>query len=136
MPEKVLNSETAENKLKIVIENPKGSYKSFEIENDPVWKDYPLAGVTYPVDYGYIKGYQSEDGQDLDVFKGSGDLNGYIKIWRCDVPIETKIAMNVTQKEWNEVIKTFVPVIKEKVLFNTGSDLDNFLLQYKKEDKV
>jgi inorganic pyrophosphatase len=78
------------NGLAICIENPKGSYKSFEIENDPVWKDYPLKGVTYPVDYGYIENYRSEDNQDLDVFVGTGESNGYMKIWRCDVPAETK----------------------------------------------
>ncbi len=133
MPEKILNSETAESKLKIVIENPKGSYKSFEIENDPIWKDYPLAGVTYPVDYGYIEGYQSEDGENLDVFLGSGNLNGYIKIWRCDVPIETKFTIDVSQDEWDEIIKTFSPVIKEKVLFSSDSDLESFLLNYKSE---
>lgn len=127
MPEKELNYE----QLKIHIENPKGTYKSFEIENDPIWKDYPLSGVTYPVDYGYIEGYQSEDGQDLDAFKGSGDLNGYIKVWRCDVPIETKIVMNVTQEEWDEIVETFSPVIKEKTLFNSDSDLEKFLSTYK-----
>ncbi|HLD70736.1 MAG TPA: hypothetical protein VI937_02545 [Negativicutes bacterium] len=116
--------------FKIIIENLKGTYKSFEIENDPVWKDYPLSGVTYPVDYGYIEGYQSEDGQDLDVFQGSGDLNGYIKVWRCDVPIETKIVINVTQEEWEQIIKTFNPVIKEKALFN-NNELESFLTGYR-----
>ena len=130
MPEK----ESSFEQLKIHIENPKGSYKSFGIENDPIWKDYPLSGVTYPVDYGYIEGYQSEDGQDLDVFRGSGHLNGYIKVWRCDVPIETKIAMNVTQEEWDEIIKTFEPVIKGKALFDTVGDFESFLLKYKNEN--
>lgn len=119
-------------KNKIVIENPKGSYKSFEIENDPVWKDYPLAGVTYPVDYGYIDGYKSEDGHDLDVFVGSGDLNGYIKIWRYDVPIETKFAMDVTEKEWNEIIAIFSPVIKVKKLFKSSAEFEKALSLYRK----
>jgi inorganic pyrophosphatase len=39
----------------IVIEQPKGSYKSFEIQGDQLWKDYPLEGMTYPVNYGYVK---------------------------------------------------------------------------------
>ncbi len=117
---------------KIVIENPKGSYKSFEIENDPVWKDYPLAGVTYPVDYGYIDGYKSEDGHDLDVFVGSGILNGYIKIWRYDVPIETKFALNVTQKEWDDIIKTFSPVIREQKVFDTTEEFEKALSLYEK----
>lgn len=117
---------------KIVIENPKGSYKSFEVEDDPVWKDYPLSGVTYPVDYGYIEGYKSEDGEDLDVFVGSGDLYGYIKIWRCDVPIETKFAMSVTQKEWEEIVKIFAPVIKESFLFKNQVDYKTLLEIYRR----
>lgn len=117
---------------KIVIENSKGSYKSFEIENDPVWKNYPLAGVTYPVDYGYIEGYKSEDGHDLDVFVGSGTLNGYIKIWRYDVPIETKFALNVTQKEWDEIVEIFSPVIKEKKVFDTTEEFEKILSSYEK----
>lgn len=117
---------------KIVIENPKGSYKSFEIENDPIWKEYPLAGVTYPVDYGYIDGYKSEDGHDLDVFVGSGTLNGYIKIWRYDVPIETKFALKVTQKEWNEIIETFSSVIREQKVFDTSDEFEKFLSLYEK----
>ncbi len=117
---------------KIIIENPKGSYKSFEIENDPIWKDYPLAGVTYPVDYGYIDGYKSEDGHDLDVFVGSGYLNGYIKVWRCDVPIETKFVINVTEKEWDEIIKIFSPVIKEQKVFDSVDEFDKALSLYEK----
>jgi len=117
---------------KIVIENPKGSYKSFEIENDPLWKYYPIAGVTYPVDYGYIEGYKSEDGHDLDVFVGSGKLNGYIKVWRYDVPIETKIVMHVTKKEWNEISKIFSQVIKDQKLFNKDKEFKEFLSFYKK----
>ncbi len=116
----------------IVIENPKGSYKSFEIENDPLWKDYPLRGVTYPVDYGYIGGYESEDGHDLDVFIGSGDLYGYIKIWRCDVPVETKIIMNVREEEWDEIIMIFSPVIREKKFLDTIDKFQEFLSSYKK----
>ena len=117
---------------KIVIENPKGSYKSFGIEHDPVWKNYPLSGVIYPVDYGYIEGYKSEDDHDLDVFIGSGGLNGYIKIWRYDMPIETKVALDVTKKEWNAITKIFSPVIREKKLFDTYSEFHKFLSLYKK----
>ncbi len=103
--------------LTIIIENPKGSYKSFDVGDDPVWKDYPLKGVTYPVDYGYIKGYQSEDGHDLDVFKGSGTVNGYIRVWRYDVPIETKFVIGASEVEWQEIIDTFRPVLKEQKRF-------------------
>lgn len=116
---------------KIVIENSKGSYKSFEIEGDPVWKDYPLAGVTYPVDYGYVEGYKSEDGHDLDIFVGSGNLNGYIKVWRYDVPIETKFVTNVTMGEWDEIIKTFSPVIKEQMIFESRDNFERAIAVYK-----
>jgi hypothetical protein len=120
------------NNLKITIENSKGSYKSFEIENDPIWKNYPLAGVTYPVDYGFIEGYKSEDNEDLDIFIGSGDLNGYIKIWRCDVPIETKFILNATKAEWEEIVNIFDPVIKEKKLFESEKDFTDTLNTYKR----
>jgi hypothetical protein len=118
--------------LNIVIENPKGTYKSFEIENDPVWKDYPLPGVTYPVDYGFIEGYKSEDDQDLDVFVGSGLINGYIKVWRYDTPLETKFILGVTPAEWDAIVKEFGPVIKEKAVFKDSKELINFLSSYKK----
>jgi len=120
------------NSLNIFIENPKGTHKSFEIEGDPVWKDYPLAGVTYPVDYGYIDGYKSEDDHDLDVFVGSGSINGYMKIWRYDVPIETKFIAGVTQKEWDEIISQFSPVIKEKKIFKDDTEFNAVLNIYKK----
>lgn len=117
--------------LNIFIENPKGSYKSFETEGDPVWQDYPLKGVTYPVDYGFIEGYKSEDGHDLDVFRGSGTQHGYIRIWRCDVPIETKFALFVTDTEWAEIKKAFVPVIKESALFETDVALQTELEKFR-----
>ena len=117
--------------LKVVIENPKGSYKSFEIEDDPVWKDYPLSGVTYPVDYGYLEGYKGEDGHDLDVFVGSGSLRGYIMVWRYDVPLETKMVMDVTEQEWDEITNIFSPVIREKLLLSRD-DFDKVLDSHKK----
>lgn len=122
----------SKNGLDIVIENPKGSYKSFEIENDPVWKDYPLKGVTYPVDYGYIEGYKSEDNHDLDVFIGTGDLNGYLKVWRYDVPIETKFALGVTEGEWLRIEGEFKPVLKESRLFEDLASLMETLSKFKK----
>jgi hypothetical protein len=106
-------------KYKITIENPKGTYKSFRTEGDPVWSAYPLKGVTYPVDYGCIDGYQAEDGAELDVFvgMGSGDLCGYIVVSRLDVPTETKMFVNVTELELAAIKEVFSPVlIKVEVL--------------------
>lgn len=107
------------NDLKIEIENPAGTYKSFQTEGDPVWERYPLKGVTYPVDYGYISGYKGEDGAELDIFVGSGDLNGFIKIWRLDVPEETKFFTNVTENELAQILEVFGPVlVAHKILIN------------------
>ncbi len=116
---------------KIVIENPKGSYKSFEIESVPGREDYPLTGVTYPVDYGYLEGYMGEDDDPLDVFVGSGDLMGYIKVWRYDVPLETKMAMNVSADEWQQILEVFKPVITENKLFEQEVDFQSFIGAYK-----
>jgi hypothetical protein len=41
----------------IVIENEVGSYKDFRAASD-----YPLKGVTYHAEYGYLPGYTGEDG--------------------------------------------------------------------------
>ncbi len=120
------------NELKIVMENKKESYKSFEIEDDLIWKDYPLKGVTYPTDYGYVEGYKSEDGHDLDVFIGTGYLNGYIKVWRCDVPLETKFILGVTVEEYDKIIETFLPVIKEQSRFSNDLECLDKLNLYKR----
>lgn len=45
------------------IEKHAGEYKDFGAS-----EDYPLKGVTYPVDYGDIQGYVAEDGANLDLF--------------------------------------------------------------------
>jgi hypothetical protein len=103
---------------KVVIENPKGSYKSFETEGDPVWDKYPLKGVTYPVDYGYIEGYIGEDQADLDVFVGKGNLFGYIKVWRMDVPSETKFFAQLTEEELIAVTEVFTPVLLSKTILS------------------
>jgi len=106
-------------KFRIKIENPKGSYKSFETEGDPVWSSYPLKGVTYPVDYGFIDGYTGEDGAELDIFVGSSSLDGYIVVWRLDVPTETKFFINVSTDELNLIKKEFGPVLREVKVLNT-----------------
>jgi hypothetical protein len=107
----------------IGIENAKGSYKSFDVAG------YPLAGVTYPVDYGYIQGYEGEDGSALDVFVGTGDLAGYIVVWRLDVPVETKVFMNLTKDEFAAVKKAFDPVLVEDEVLDDQSFV-NLLKRY------
>jgi hypothetical protein len=115
-------------KYKIIIENPKSSYKSFETDNDAVWNSYPLKGVTYPVDYGCIDGYKGEDEAELDIFVGSGNKNGCIKVWRLDVPEETKFFIKLTDEELANVLKVFEPVLlKHEIL-----DDENFVSKIEK----
>ena len=115
----------------IVIENPKGSYKSFEAEDASVSTDYPLKGVTYPVDYGYIEGHEGEDGAELDVFVGTGDLCGFMVVWRLDVPKETKMFINVTQDELDQILEAFKPVVLSHEALEEADFLDK-LSHFKK----
>ncbi|MES3004481.1 MAG: hypothetical protein V4690_00030 [Patescibacteria group bacterium] len=97
-------------KLKIVIENPKGTYKKFADSLD----EYPILGVTFPTHYGYIDGYASEDGHDLDLFIGSGDVHGIMRVNREEEGkhyIETKILLYVTESEYLEIEKEYKLVI-------------------------
>ena len=113
---------------KITIENPKGSYKSFQIEGDPLWSPYPLKGITYPVDYGSIDGYRGEDKAELDIFVGTGDKNGYIKVWRLDVPKETKFFMRLSDRELEDILEVFKPVLLKNKILND----ENFVLEIEK----
>lgn len=55
--------------FEFVIDRPKGYKKTFHTEKGPI-------DVTYPLDYGYIKGLSNpEDNEDLDVFVGSDPAN-------------------------------------------------------------
>ncbi len=92
-----------------------GHHKDFGLAKDD---PYPLRGVTYPVAYGDILGFTGEDGADLDVFIGSGELLGYIKVWRDDTPDgEHKFYVNVTESEEADILSQFGPVITEQGRF-------------------
>jgi len=95
----------------ITIDQPKGSYKDFELEKNQL--EYPLEGVTYPTDYGFIKGYMGEDKHDLDVFVGKGDLQGAIVVFRPDIEAqwETKTYLRLTEFELKDVLEEFEPVL-------------------------
>jgi len=95
----------------ITIDQVKGSYKDFELEKNQL--DYPLEGVTYPVDYGFIRGYTGEDTHDLDVFVGKGDLQGAIVVYRPDIQAEweTKMYVRLSKLELLDVLKEFKPVL-------------------------
>lgn len=96
--------------LKIVIENLRGSYKKFA----DTLEEYPILGVTFPTHYGYIDGYIGEDSHDLDVFLGSGNIYGIMKVRRKDVVggLETKFIIYVTKEEYQAIYDIYLPVIE------------------------
>lgn len=98
-------------KHNIRIEYVRGAYKKFVDSLE----EYPILGVTFPTHYGYIIGYESEDGHDLDIFLGSGNTHGAIRVNRGDVPggIETKIILCVTEAEFEQIRKAYQEVIYE-----------------------
>ena len=108
--------------LKIVIENLTGSYKKFADSLD----DYPILGVTYPTHYGYIEGYASEDGHDLDVFIGNGQLFGLIRVERDEIEggLETKFLLGVNKVEADKIAEQFGPVVESIETFDQPTFFD------------
>jgi inorganic pyrophosphatase len=103
----------------IIIENKKGTYKDFQAS-----ADYPLKGVTYPVDYGYLPGYTGEDNADLDFFVGSEEpgLSGFIRVSRPDTENgETKFFTNVTNEDIDAICVAFKPVLIEQETFTESN---------------
>jgi inorganic pyrophosphatase/uncharacterized protein YjeT (DUF2065 family) len=95
------------------VDQPRGSYRQFRDPSDAALKDYPIEGVTYPTDYGYLPGYVGEDDDDLDVFKGSGGTHGVMRVNRPDARggAETKLLYGMTPEEMSAVLKAFGPVV-------------------------
>ena len=105
----------------IVIENEKGTYKDFHASSD-----YPLKGVTYPVDYGYLPGYIGEDKADLDFFVGDEEegLSGFIRVSRPDTENgETKFFTNVTPDDITAICEAFKPVLLEQQRYADSDEL-------------
>lgn len=95
------------------LEKPKGTYKQFRDPTDPVLKNYPIEGVTYPTDYGYLPSHVGEDDDDLDLFRGSGQLYGAFRVSRPDAKggAETKFLAGLTPEEYEAVTTAFKPVL-------------------------
>jgi inorganic pyrophosphatase len=79
---------------KIVIDRPKGSHH-------PNFPDAPA----YPLDYGFLDGTFSMDGEGIDCFKGSFNNNAVTGVL-CTVDImkkdsEIKILIDCTKNEMN-----------------------------------
>lgn len=110
------------------VEKYAGEYKDFGSNSD-----YPLRGVTYPVDYGYIEGFVGEDGANLDVFVGTeGTLYGYIKVMRPELKDgEHKFYLNVTDEEEHAILRQFAPVLLEHGRFQSFEQLQIAVEPYK-----
>jgi inorganic pyrophosphatase len=83
---------------RIVIDRPKGS-------------EHPrVPGCIYPLDYGYLEGTTSSDGEGIDVWIGSQHGLGLVGvISTIDLPkreIETKLLIDCSHAEI-EIVKSF-----------------------------
>jgi hypothetical protein len=113
----------------IVIENEKGTYKDFHASSD-----YPLKGVTYPVDYGYLPGYLGEDKADLDFFVGveENGLSGFIRVSRPDTENgETKFFTNVSADDIMAICEAFKPVLIEHQTFENSDELFDVIEKFR-----
>lgn len=86
------------NSSRIIIDRPKGSRHP----------KYP--SIVYSVDYGYLEGTSSPDGNEIDVWRGT-NKNGQIDAVICTVDLmkkdsEIKILIGCTEEE-KEKIYTF-----------------------------
>lgn len=120
------------------IDKPKGTYKQFRDPSDPALKDYPIDGVTYPVNYGYLPGYVAEDEDDLDVFFGSGNQYGSMTVNRPDVAggIERKLLYRVTPDELGAIEQAFNPVLSSKPEIINQRKFRDLLASYLQSKKV
>lgn len=93
------------------VDVPAGQYYDFKL---PEGSTYPLAGVTYPVDYGHIPGYTAEDGHELDLFAGTriAGYMGSISVFRGeDNPVERKFYVALTERQLNAILSELEPVL-------------------------
>jgi hypothetical protein len=116
---------------KIQIEKFRGEHKDFNLEPDST---YPLQGITYPVDYGFLPEYSGEDGDELDFFVGSSapGQSGFIEVWRPDVPRERKYYVAMTDEEIKAVTHSFEPVLLSNIVFPNLQELLTTLEKYQK----
>jgi hypothetical protein len=114
---------------RIVIENLKGSYKKFADSLD----EYPILGVTFPCEYGYIEGYKGEDDADLDIFLGSGDTFGYMIVRRDDARggLETKILYKISNEEIEQIKEEYGPVLDSVTILNSEQEILDYIQRFK-----
>src|SRR4051812_48262438 len=82
---------------------PANRYYDFEV---PASRNYPLRGVTYPVDYGHTPSHTAEDGHELDLFVGNSanGLCGAIIVDRGEsIPNEKKFYVALAAQELHKI---------------------------------
>lgn len=114
-----------------IVDVPANQYYDFEL---PAGSNYPLAGVTYPVDYGHIPGYTTEDSHELDLFVGN-DLSGNhgsLLVDRGDaIPKEHKFYAALTSDEVGLILKELEPVLIDYQKIDTLEELITTIRPYK-----
>lgn len=93
----------------IVIEMKPGEYKTFGAASD-----YPLKGVTFLTEYGYLPGYTGEDGAELDFFVGTqfDGFCGSFVVFRPELKNgEHKFYVAMSEIELFETLKEYAPVV-------------------------
>lgn len=109
----------------IIIENPTGSYKDFGLKAP---EDYPIHGVNFYADYGYIPGYTGEDGHELDVFVGADSASGrsgYFTVFRSkEVPEEHKFYFDMTSEQLNKTLDEYTAVLVKHRPLTTQETLE------------
>lgn len=114
-----------------VLDVPANEYYHFEL---PDGSTYPLKGVTYPVDYGHIEGYTTEDDHELDLFVGSKSdgVIGCVLVFRGeDRPNEHKFLIGLSDEEWQQVQSELEPVLISADTFTDLSGLLNAIKKFK-----
>lgn len=93
----------------IFVEMQPGDYKDFGSAGD-----YPLKGVTFASQYGYLPGFTGEDGVELDFFVGSQQdgLCGSFTVFRPELKDgEHKFYVAMTDNELAKTLEEYKPVL-------------------------
>jgi len=107
----------------IFVEMQPGDYKDFGSASD-----YPLRGVAFVTQYGYLSGYKGEDDAELDFFVGSQlhGLCGSFVVFRPELANgEHKFYIAMSKDELRKTLEEYKPVVlAHKPLTNTDALLE------------
>lgn len=113
----------------IFIEMRPGDHKDFGAA-----PDYPLKGVTFVTEYGYLPGYTGEDGAELDFFVGSqkDGLYGSFTVYRPELKQgEHKFYVCMGEEELAATLKEYAPVVVKHEPLEGMAELLSKIEQFK-----